>query len=334
MKMLSIQEIVEAFEKKGFKVHKFWNQCKPSDQGYYEFTIIKDNTYVGGIYEWRPELSPDVIALYQRNFIDELLERWKKEHDRYCLKMLEKGLAEGSTNPDPELKQYAKQILNSIYGKNAFKEIYISTSRPLPHNYIEKFVNYCEEDVKNTKEPWPKMNPYTNKSTTNPQIKDVIFNEPATIVFWSDSTKTVVKCQEDDIYDPEKGLAMAISKKVLGNGYDYYNIVKKYLKKYEKQAFNPSLEVTPSKRMPVDYVSNDTPVTTDGPKTIKMLATMEIEVDIGESTNPQYSNVVDMAKDIARNKLRDFMLNKDINADSFNYEFVIPNKAEVNNENT
>lgn len=29
------------------------------------------------------------------------------------------------------------------------------------------------------------------------QIKNVIFNDPATIVFWKDGTKTVVKCQKD-----------------------------------------------------------------------------------------------------------------------------------------
>ena len=28
-----------------------------------------------------------------------------------------------------------------------------------------------------------------------PEIKNVIFNDPATIVFWTDGTKTVVKCQ-------------------------------------------------------------------------------------------------------------------------------------------
>lgn len=62
-------------------------------------------------------------------------------------------------------------------------------------------------------------------------IKNVIFNPPATIVFWKDGTKTVVKCEGNDIYDPEKGLAMAISKKMLGNKYDYYNNFKHWLKK-------------------------------------------------------------------------------------------------------
>ena len=61
------------------------------------------------------------------------------------------------------------------------------------------------------------------------QIKDVIFNNPATIVFWVDGTKTVVKCQDGDIYDPEKGLAMAISKKALGNQGNYCEVFKKWL---------------------------------------------------------------------------------------------------------
>jgi hypothetical protein len=53
----------------------------------------------------------------------------------------------------------------------------------------------------------------------NFNIKKVIFNYPATIVLWEDGTKTVVKCAEDEPYDPEKGLAMCISKKALGDNY-------------------------------------------------------------------------------------------------------------------
>lgn len=66
-----------------------------------------------------------------------------------------------------------------------------------------------------------------------PEIKDVIFNPPATIVFWDDGTKSVVKC-ENEIFDPEKGLAMAISKKALGNKYEYFNHFKRWTKKYYK----------------------------------------------------------------------------------------------------
>ena len=60
-------------------------------------------------------------------------------------------------------------------------------------------------------------------------IKKVVFNDPATIVFWSDGTKTVVKCGENDEYNPEKGLAMAIAKRALGNEGNYYNQFKKWL---------------------------------------------------------------------------------------------------------
>lgn len=70
-------------------------------------------------------------------------------------------------------------------------------------------------------------------NTQIPQIKNVIFNDPATIVFWTDGTKTVVKAQDDDAFDPEKGLAMAISKKALGNKGNYCNELKKWLPKEE-----------------------------------------------------------------------------------------------------
>ena len=66
-----------------------------------------------------------------------------------------------------------------------------------------------------------------------PYIKQVIFHDPATIVYWADGTRTVVKCQDGDIYDPEKGLAMAISKKALGNKGNYCNVFKKWLPEEE-----------------------------------------------------------------------------------------------------
>lgn len=60
-------------------------------------------------------------------------------------------------------------------------------------------------------------------------IEKVIFNDPATIVYWNDGTKTVVKCQDDDRFDKEKGLAMAIVKKLFGNKGNYNKIFKKYI---------------------------------------------------------------------------------------------------------
>lgn len=59
-------------------------------------------------------------------------------------------------------------------------------------------------------------------------IKRVIFHDPATIVFWIDGSKTVVKTMPGDIYNPEVGLAMCISKKALGD--KFHHEFKKWIK--------------------------------------------------------------------------------------------------------
>ena len=64
-----------------------------------------------------------------------------------------------------------------------------------------------------------------------PEILDVVFNGPATIIFWADGTKTVVKAIYDE-FDPEKGLAMAIAKKALGNKGNYFNVIKRWTDEY------------------------------------------------------------------------------------------------------
>ncbi len=61
------------------------------------------------------------------------------------------------------------------------------------------------------------------------EIKDVIFNNPATIVLWADGSKTVVKCQGDDVYSEEVGLALCFAKKALGNKSNFNNVFKKWI---------------------------------------------------------------------------------------------------------
>ena len=62
-------------------------------------------------------------------------------------------------------------------------------------------------------------------------LKKVIYNDPATIAFWSDGTKTIVKAQPGDTFDPENGLAIVIANKACGNTGNYYNGFKKWLPK-------------------------------------------------------------------------------------------------------
>lgn len=67
-----------------------------------------------------------------------------------------------------------------------------------------------------------------------PAIINVIFHDPATIVFWSDGSKTVVKCQDGDTFSKETGLSMAIAKKALGNKGRFNETFKQWIPEYGK----------------------------------------------------------------------------------------------------
>lgn len=94
--------------------------------------------------------------------------------------------------------------------------------------------DYNETDIRVAYIPYSNLYNRITSDTQTPKqkamnsITKVIFNDPATIVLWSDGTKTVVKCDERDDFDPEKGLAMAICKKHFGGGF-YNDIFKKWI---------------------------------------------------------------------------------------------------------
>lgn len=63
----------------------------------------------------------------------------------------------------------------------------------------------------------PKANYVSYNRSNLMSITKVIFNPPATIVFWGDGSKTVVKCGPDDKFNPHVGIAMCVMKKVYGS---------------------------------------------------------------------------------------------------------------------
>lgn len=73
------------------------------------------------------------------------------------------------------------------------------------------------------------LNSFFGVQKPDMRIEKVIFNAPATVVIWKDGSKTIVKSGDYDVFDPEKGLAMAIAKKALGNQGNYYEVFKKWL---------------------------------------------------------------------------------------------------------
>lgn len=103
----------------------------------------------------------------------------------------------------------------------------------------EAYDAYCRQDVSTTA-----LAAVTMRATevlskivnTYPEIKNVHFSGPVTCVIWDDGTKTLVRCENEE-FDYEKGLAMAIAKKMLGtnkSGSNYYDVFKKYIPKEEK----------------------------------------------------------------------------------------------------
>ena len=53
--------------------------------------------------------------------------------------------------------------------------------------------------------------------STAPKVSRIIRNGPATIVFWNDGTKTVVKKAENSYDDPYAAFCAALAKKVYGS---------------------------------------------------------------------------------------------------------------------
>lgn len=141
-----------------------------------------------------------------------------------------------SDRPSDIVPMYVKDLLNSYYGVRSSnykkrdecvcsKQDHMSYGFQATDFYIDEF-NASKEDTK--------MN--TKKSVYYP-IKKVIFNPPATIVFWENGSKTVVKAQ-GEAFDPEKGLAMAISRHYLCdicNLTRFDGVFKKYLTKETKE---------------------------------------------------------------------------------------------------
>ncbi len=134
-----------------------------------------------------------------------------------------------------------KNLLNSYYGVRSSnykkqdecicgKQDHMSYGLQVEELYVDEFDTSKEDTKMNTKKA----------VETNPvyyPIKKVIFNPPATIVFWKDGTKTVVKAR-GEAFDPEKGLAMAISRHYLCdicNLTRFDGVFKKYLTKETKE---------------------------------------------------------------------------------------------------
>jgi len=70
------------------------------------------------------------------------------------------------------------------------------------------------------------------KSYSELKVSKVIYNNPATIVYFSDGSKSVVKLHPEDTFNETTGLLMAISKRLLGSK-NLHRALKDFTKNYD-----------------------------------------------------------------------------------------------------
>ena len=139
----------------------------------------------------------------------------------------------------PVSDYYTQKITEEL--EEAMKKNMIGKLTVSRHDCDKPFIEFKNgEEIKCHKHPkrtfWGNHIPYK----TYLQPERIIFNEPATIVFWEDGTKTIVKAMENDEYDPEVGFAMAYCKKIFGS--DYRRIFKDVRKQYEESICNQQIK--------------------------------------------------------------------------------------------
>lgn len=124
----------------------------------------------------------------------------------------------------PKLFELDEKEPESLY-PNMMREFYITTGRA---NGKSAYLDRMYKDMLNRHYGYKQSKEYYF------EIEKVIFNDPATIVIWADGSKTVVKCQDGDTFSKETGLAMAISKRALGDKSNYCEVFKKWIPEIEE----------------------------------------------------------------------------------------------------
>lgn len=187
------------------------------------------------------ELNKSEIAEYIRTDVKETFSMYRdilyKVHTAQYTKMF-----------DIERASFKNMNTTVTWGdgiKTAVKCQYdnFDPEKQLAMAFVKRFLGN-RNDYLNILKRWIPKDIFTNSTVTTYKCKNIsnygilriVFNGPATIVEWADDTKTVVKCTNED-FDPEKGVAMAIAKKVLGNRGNYFYIFEKWVPKQNSGRF-------------------------------------------------------------------------------------------------
>ena len=165
--------------------------------------------------------------------LERIADYFKRKQNFFNTEYLGKPYSELGQPTIPSYKSAFPTIGVDLENIDASKEME-NTQAQQRVKYVDtdtaaQVVRYVDEDTKQAVKMCKEM--LNMRFGKYFEIQKVIFNAPATIVFWKDGTKTVVKAQKGDKFDPEKGLAMAFAKRALGDKGNYYNVFQKHLPK-------------------------------------------------------------------------------------------------------
>lgn len=148
-----------------------------------------------------------------------------------------------------EVQKEIDEVTKKIYEKLEIKQVKDFNTDTTWHEYLTataEFNEFIKEtDNKEEKNMGPKDTTFAEFCgkiywgiITPVKPTKILIQGTATIIWWSDGTKTIVKCQKGDKMDPEKGIAMCVMKKFMGTnktGSNYLDFAKDAIAEYEKQ---------------------------------------------------------------------------------------------------
>lgn len=211
---MTMRDMDQYLKNKGFSVKREYD----SKNGAYIFTIGKDDKFLNGVFVYPGRDTWAEKTRKMQHFLDNFVYAFEERFS--------------------ETKQDTTNFMNDLRSSGASAGILIN-GHYYPVHITEATIDHSLCEAANIKieaqvlRECPNAKNATYGSFSNcPSrlaIEKVIFNYPATIVIWKDGTKTVVKAQNDEVFDKEKGLVMAMIKKALGNEGNYYEHIKKWL---------------------------------------------------------------------------------------------------------
>lgn len=115
--------------------------------------------------------------------------------------------------------------------------------------YTDLVINSLDAQLKKTDEP-KKTDKSDKKETPNvyrPIAEKIIFNDPVTVVFWTDKTKTIVRKSDNDPYDKYMAFCAALAKKVYENNTQIHKIIESGIDQKEKDRAKAKKEAAKKK---------------------------------------------------------------------------------------